>query len=97
MSRVLSLTLDSEVVASPQQVSCEVASEAVLLSLESGEYFGLNEVGASIWRLIQHPRTVSELRDALLGEYEGVAPDECLQQVLAFLDEMSQLGLVEIR
>jgi hypothetical protein len=90
-----SISLETTVRASPQQVSCDVADEAVLLSMRDGEYYGLNEVGASIWRLIQQPRTVVEVRDALLAEYEGIEPCECEQAVVAFLAEMISLKLVD--
>jgi len=95
MTKRATLTPQSRVVASPQQVSCDVASETVILSLESGEYFGLNEVGATIWRLIQQPHTIEQLRDALLEEYEGVDESECLDQVLRLLEELWALQLVQ--
>jgi len=91
-----SLSLDTIVRASPQQVSCDVADEAVLLSMRDGEYYGLNEVGASIWRLIQQPRSVLELRDALLEEYADIESDECERAVVAFLTEMISLKLVDL-
>src|SRR5437899_6413710 len=90
-----SLSLDTVVCASPQQVSCDVADEAVLLSMRDGEYYGLNEVGASIWRLIQQPRTVLELRDALLEEYTDIDSEECERAVVAFLTEMISLKLID--
>lgn len=90
------LSLDTMVLASPQQVSCDVASEAVLLSMRDGEYYGLNEVAASIWRLIQQPRTVLEIRDALLEEYDDIDADECERAVIGFLGEMISLNLVEL-
>ena len=96
-SRSTGVAADTRFFASPNQVHCEVASEAVLLSLETGEYFGLNEVAASVWRLIQTPQTVIEIRDALLDEYEGIDPVTCLEQVVALLDEMLTLGLIETR
>ena len=95
MTKRAALTPQSRVVASPKQVSCDVASETVILSLESGEYFGLNEVGATIWRLIQEPQTVEQLRDALLQEYEGIDERECLDQVLHLLEELWALQLVQ--
>jgi hypothetical protein len=95
MTKRVPLTPQSRVIASPQQVSCDVASETVILSLESGEYFGLNEVGATIWRLIQEPHTVEQLRDALLEEYEGVDESECLDEVLRLLEELWALQLVQ--
>lgn len=88
------LALDTRVVASSQQVSCDLASEAVLLSLHDGEYYGLNEVAATIWKLVQEPRTVVEIRDALLEEYSDIHADECQSAVLNFLGEMMSLQMV---
>jgi hypothetical protein len=97
LSCMRSLSLDSIVLASPQQISCDVADEAVLLSMKDGEYYGLNEVAASIWRQIQEPRTVAQVRDALLEEYDSITKAECEQAVFAFLREMVELNLVELR
>ena len=44
---------DAIVKAAKEQVSCDLAGEAVILNLKSGQYFGLNEVGTRIWNLIQ--------------------------------------------
>lgn len=96
VSSMQSLSLDTAVRASRQQVSCDVADEAVLLSLRDGEYYGLNEVGASIWRLIQQPRTVLELRDSLLQEYADIEVAECERAVISFLSEMISLKLVDL-
>lgn len=96
VNSVRNLSLDAVVHASPQQVSCDIANEAVLLSMSDGEYYGLNEVAASIWQLIQQPRTVREVRDALLTEYEDIELAECEQAVLSFLTEMSALNLVTV-
>jgi hypothetical protein len=96
VSGMRSLSLDSAVLASSQQVSCEVADQAVLLSMRDGEYYGLNEVAASIWRLIQQPRTVLQVREALLEEYTDIEPEECQQAVVTFLTEMIALDLVQV-
>jgi hypothetical protein len=90
-----SLDLETVVRASPQQVFCNVADEAVLLSMEDGEYYGLNEVAASIWRHIQEPCSVLEVREALLAEYCDIGESECERAVLGFLGEMISLKLVD--
>lgn len=89
------LSLETRIVASSQQVSCDVENEAVLLSMRDGEYYGLNDVAASIWRLIQQPRTVLEVRNALLDVYGDVDEMECQRAILGFLDEMIGMELVE--
>jgi hypothetical protein len=48
----------------------ELEGEIVVLELESGAYYGLNEVGARIWLLIQKYETLEEVLEALLKEYD---------------------------
>ena len=97
MNSSSALSLSSTIVASDQQISCDVADEVVLLSVQNGQYYGLNPVGASIWRLIQEPRTLETVRQQLLDEYDDVTSDACAVEVLAFATNMHALGLIELR
>lgn len=90
------LSLSATVVPSEQQISCDVADEVVMLSVRDGQYYGLNPVGASIWRLIQTPKTLAEVRDVLLDEYTDVSPETCADEVLAFASSMLALGLIRL-
>jgi hypothetical protein len=85
----------STVVVMKDQVSCDLSGEAAILNLKSGVYFGLNTVGASIWKLIQEPKTVKEIREAILEEY-NVEPAPCEHDILEILQEFSTHGLIEI-
>lgn len=96
MSSAVTLSMATRVVASEQQVACEVADEVVLLSMQNGQYYGLNPVGASIWRMIQQPRTLDEVRDALLAEYDDVSAETCANETLAFVTTMLGLGLIQL-
>ena len=91
-----SISLHTTLVASTQQVSCDVADEAVLLSMRDGEYYGLNEVAASIWKLVQRPTSALAIRDALLEQYVDIDVEECERAVLCFLSEMVTLNLVNV-
>jgi hypothetical protein len=93
----LTLTLDSEVAASRNQVSCDLADEVVILSLSTGEYYGLNPVAARVWSLLQEPRRVAAIRDILLAEYPDVTVADCTDQVMVLLEEMMSLDLLIIR
>ncbi|OGT95451.1 MAG: hypothetical protein A2083_05855 [Gemmatimonadetes bacterium GWC2_71_9] len=77
-------------------VSCDLNAEAVVLNLRSGRYYGLDPVGARIWNLIQTPRTVQEIRDILLQDYE-VEPDRCEGDLVALLEKLANEGLVDVR
>lgn len=89
------LSIDSIVSAVGGQLSADLDGETVILHLESGTYYGLSEVGARIWTLIQEPKSVGDVRDALLEEYD-VEPDLCERDVLALLVELASHNLIEI-
>lgn len=76
-------------------VSCELSQEAVILDLASGVYFGLDAVGARIWQILETPRSIGEIRDALLLEYR-VDAAACEQSVARFAGELLSKGLLEI-
>lgn len=75
-------------------ICCNVGEEAVLLDLASGIYFGLDPVGSRVWSLIETPRTITEIRDELLKEYE-VDEATCETEVLRFLNQTAERGLIE--
>jgi Coenzyme PQQ synthesis protein D (PqqD) len=89
------LLRDAFVKVAKEQVACDLAGEAVILHLKSGEYFGLNEVGARIWDLIQEPKTVGAVFETILQEYD-VNPDQLEGDLLALLDQMAAKELIEV-
>jgi hypothetical protein len=86
---------DTRVVASRDQVSAQLDGEAVILSLADGVYYGLNPVGASVWTLLEQPRTLAELRDAVVAQYDVDAPT-AEADLRALLAEMAGRGLVRL-
>jgi hypothetical protein len=91
-----SIQPETTVVVSAQQVSTTLGDEAVILGGDAGLYFGLNQVGARVWELVQQPVRVSEICAALCEEYE-VEPARCQQDVLALLSELHTKGLLDVR
>lgn len=90
------ISLDSTVSLSDEQVACELQGEMVVLSLADGEYYGLNPVAAAVWRHIEKPMRVSDLRDALLDEFSGVTEERCTAELSRLLAELRNLRLVRI-
>ena len=86
---------DSTVVAAKDQVSSDLGGEVAILDLKAGVYYGLDAVGARIWSLIQEPRTVNEIREILLEEYE-VEPERCERDLLVLLQRLATEGLIEV-
>ncbi len=92
----MNISADSVVVAAKQQVSCVLDAETVILHFDKGLYFGLNDVGTIVWNQIQSPRTVREIRDAIMSEYE-VSTDQCEHDLMQLMQELCKQGLIEVR
>jgi hypothetical protein len=89
------LSLHSIVVAALEQISCPLGEESAILNLKNSVYYGMNPVGARVWNLLKQPKSVTELRDALLEEYE-VDEARCGDDLLALLETMRSEGLIEV-
>lgn len=90
------VSIDSSVVAAKDQVSSDLGGDIAILDLKGGTYYGLDAVGARIWNLIQEPKTVREVRDILVSEYE-VEPGRCERDLIALLWRLAGEGLIEVR
>jgi hypothetical protein len=90
------LPLDTEVVVVRNQISCEVEREMVVLHLQEGVYYSLNEVAARVWSLIQVPCTIREIRNALLADYDA-EPTACTQDLLDLIDRLRDWKLIELK
>jgi len=90
-----SITLDSTVNHIEDIVASDIDNEKVMMSIEKGQYFGLEPVGSRIWEMIETPVKVSALIDALLVHYD-VDRQTCEQDVLIFLQELHAAGIVQV-
>jgi hypothetical protein len=90
------LTPNSVVAAARNQVSCDVGGESAILNLDNGVYYSLNPIGARVWKLIEQPRRIEEIREVLLEEYD-VEPGPCENDLLALLARLLEQGLIELR
>ncbi|MFC1889581.1 PqqD family protein, partial [Thermodesulfobacteriota bacterium] len=70
------------------------SGESVILNFQDGTYYGLDPVGALVWKLVQEPRTVAEIQEALLAEFD-VERLQCEKDLQAFLLELWGRKLVK--
>lgn len=75
-------------------VAAQIADgEAVLLDIESGEYFSLNPVGSRIWELCDGTRSTAEIVSVICDEF-AVAEDVATADANEILDELEKERLV---
>ena len=78
---------------SPDVVFRDLDGEAVILDLASGTYFGLNEVGTRVWRLIEEGRDAPQLVALLASEYQADRAT-IARDVNRLLDELRSRRLI---
>jgi hypothetical protein len=89
------MDLSSVVAHVDQQVSAAIDDEIVVLNMNDSKYYGLDGISAFIWRSIEQSGRVSTIVDAVLEHYE-VSRESCEEDVLAFLHELRDAGLIRI-
>lgn len=81
---------------SPSVVTAEVDGEIVMMSIEQGRYFGLDDIGSDIWKRIEPPCSFATLVDGLAAAYEAdratIATD--VQNLLGRMVEQDVVRLV---
>lgn len=93
----MTITPRSVVVAAKEQLSANVsATSTVIAGFRKGRYYGLDEVGARVWELVQQPIAADDIRRAIAAEYD-VGAEECEADLLSLLDRMEEEGLIEVR
>ena len=88
----MAIPLDSTVAASDDAVFREMDGESVLLNLETGMYFGLDEVGTRVWRLAADNGSLRAIRERLVDEYDADAAT-IERDLLALADALVSKGL----
>ena len=84
---------DRRLGVNPAVVAAELDGETVLLDVESGVYFGLDEVGSAIWQLLEEGLSADEITVRLIREYE-VEAEVLRQDLAAFLALLDRHGLL---
>ena len=76
-------------------MEAELGDELVALDPDAGNCFGFNNVAASVWRTLREPKSLDELRAAMIEEYD-VEPAQCDEDLKELLDDLCARGLVRV-
>lgn len=79
---------------SKKTISGKLHDELVMMDMDQGKYFSLNQTATAIWELLEEPLTPEELCDRLTEEFD-VEKEQCLEEVKIHLEEMVKLSLVQ--
>ena len=71
----------------------DIKGELIALQLESGEYFSFNEIGRLSWLALAEGRSVGQIVEAVLAEYE-VSLAQAESDVVAFTQGLLENKLI---
>ena len=90
------MNLQSTFAVPAQVMTRQVGAETVVLDLASGTYFGLDPVGARVWQLVEQGKSLAEVCDVMIDEYD-VARGELERDTLALAAELAEKKLVTVQ
>ena len=73
----------------------ELDDEMIIMDMNSGRYFGLNETGAKIWSLLNDHHNIGTIINLLHDEYE-ISKEKCKKEVIAFIQDILDKGLINV-
>ena len=73
----------------------QLAGETVLMDKQSGEYFGINQVGTTIWELLAAACTIDQLVGKLMERY-AIDEATCSTEVSQFLKMLESKKMLRI-
>lgn len=90
------VSLNSIVVPKNDIDVTELNGEKVMMDLDKGKYFMLNGTGSVIWDCIIESKTISQIIEKLLNEYD-VSREVCEKTVLEYLEKLDNEGIITIK
>ena len=91
----MAISINSVISKNPAIISSKMDDEVVMMSIEKGNYYGLNPVAAEIWEMLTGPLSVQTICDRLMEDFD-VDTDQCLAEVVAYLAKLGSEGLITV-
>lgn len=93
-------TRDELLVRSQSVVARVIAGETLIVPIRGkvgdlASIYSFNGTGTLIWKLLETPKTVKQLAEAIANEYD-VIEDHAEGDVAGFVGEMKAMGLVDV-
>lgn len=71
----------------------KAGDEAVILDLETSEYYSANDTGTFIWELLAAGKNSEKIAQALAAEY-GITEAKAAEDTAGFLSDLAKLKII---
>ena len=93
MTTKSTVNLDTSLRVADDVVWREVVGEAVILAVDGGRYFGLNDVGTRVWKGLIEGVSLRRIVEALTTEFD-VDADRAELDALTLVQDLVDAGLL---
>lgn len=76
-------------------VAIDLEGNTVMMSIENGEYYGLEGTAGVIWEALQEKTKVQNIIHRLLKEF-NVSEEECEKDTISFIEKLQAENLLEV-
>ncbi len=73
----------------------DLGGESVLLNLENEQYYGLDDVGTSMWQALEKTGSLEAALEVVQEQYE-VEPEQLRQDFQELVEQLVENGLLKI-
>jgi hypothetical protein len=74
----------------------EEKNKVLILKKDKKTFIELNELGLIIWKLLESKKTVSQIMNKILKEYEGVEKEELKKDVEDFIASCLKNSIIKV-
>ncbi len=85
---------DVYLVRNQELFTTEIDDELVMMDVDQGYYFGLNETAKFIWELLDRPTPYQQVIYTLISRYQ-VEEGQCVTDMDLFIQDMLKHQLIE--
>ena len=89
------VNIDSVITKNTEIDDTDLDGEKVMMNLDKGQYFMMNEVGSRIWELIEGNTPIVNIIETLTNEYD-VDEEICESTVIEFLGRLKDADLIKV-
>ena len=93
--QVMAIDLSTTIKQANAQLSCSLGEEVAILNVNSALYYSFGDVGRVIWEQLKEEKSAKELCKVVTEQFD-VTEGRSESDVIAFLNELADAGLIEI-
>ena len=95
MSPVIPMAPGTNIAVNADHLVAELGDDLVIMSVQTGSYYGLDAVGVSVWKRLEQPCNFADLVAHVLDRFD-VDAASAEKDLTVLLNEMRAEGLVSI-